>query len=327
MTAAPLRVGVVGLGLIGGSLALGLAEAGGGFAVRGWDAAEAVRELAGARVELADGLEPLAGWADLVVVATPPRFVGELVVACLRADPEVVVADVASVKAPLVDAVRAGAVRDAVRYLPTHPLAGAETAGWEHARGALLREAVWAVCPHDLDAPWSVLEPFARVADALAARLVFCTAAEHDEAVARSSHVPHLVAVALAQLAASPLSTILSGGALRDGTRVAGADPELWTDVMEMNRDPSLQALSALHVALDDLHAALTARDEEALHSAWAVAGRARRALERTRWNAPAWESAAILWPAWAALVGLGREARVVRHLRYEDEELGFERG
>ena len=276
-----MKVGVAGLGLIGGSLLRAL----GGV---GYDADAAVREIAAEEgFEVAESLEGLRG-ADLVFVAVPPVVTADMVRAALDAVPEACVADTASMKR--------GLPRHE-RFVAAHPMAGAETGGWAASSDGLLRGATWAACPSGIDA----LLRLAEAVDALGGAIVTCTPDEHDEAVARTSHVPHLVAHALAGL-----RNPLAGTAFRDMTRVARADGALWAQILSSNR-------AAVEDALDEFEARLTALrtkldDETALREAWLALPDAR----------PTWREERI--DGIDALMGVP-----VRRLRREDGTLHAE--
>jgi prephenate dehydrogenase len=241
-----VNIGVAGLGLIGGSLLRAL----GGV---GYDADPAVRELAAAEgFRVAESLDGLRD-AELVFVAVPPAHTYGVVDAVLEAAPRAAVADTASVK---------GDVPERERFVAAHPMAGAERNGWRASSAELLRGATWAACPGDRDA----LARLREAVDVLGGRVVTCTAREHDEAVARTSHVPHLAASALAALAPD---TTLAGPAFRDMTRIAHADPALWAQILSANREAVGPALDELIARLADLRAKLD--DEQALREAWAA--------------------------------------------------------
>lgn len=310
-----MRVGILGLGLIGGSLLRRLATED-GIEARGWDADAQVRaSVAADGFAVATSLSALSAAADLVFVALPPRATASAVLDALAVDDRVVVADVASVKAPVLEAVRAGATPEALgRFVPAHPLAGAEATGWDVSRADLLDDAVWAICPPAEDAPLEPVAVVARVLDRLGARLAFCTAEEHDAAVAVSSHAPHVVAQALALAVDTPLAAVLSGGALRDSTRVAGANPDLWADVLGLNRDAVLAAVKEIERRVAGLAAAIEANDQERVGMMWRNAGTSSRTAARARWTEPNWSTLATP-DGWADLLELGRAGRVVRWL------------
>jgi prephenate dehydrogenase len=297
-----VTTGVAGLGLIGGSILRGLADA------IGYDADPGVRAAADAEgfAVTAD----LAGLAacELVIVAVPPARTPDVVREVLKAAPEAAVADTASVKGPVVREL-------GERFVGAHPLAGAETSGWAASAPEVVGGAVWAVCPAD-----AALEPLCRLSDAvdrLDGRLLACTPEEHDAAVARTSHLPHVVAAALAGVAGDPLRAALSGNSLRDMTRVARADPALWADILAANREQAMAALDDFEAGMAGLRVALAGGDREVLATVWSRAGDALGVLDAIRWEAPTWENG-VIEGGWDGLLALGREGRAVRRLSLE---------
>ena len=299
-----MKIGVVGLGLIGGSLLRALGGA-------GYDADPAVREAAAAEgFEVAGEPAALAG-CELVLVAVPPASTAEVVEELLEALPDALVADTASVKAPL---------PRHERLVGGHPMAGAETAGWAASTPVLLQGAPWAACPAGEE-----LEPLLALSgavDALGGRIVACTAEEHDAAVARTSHVPHLAAQALAGLAADGgLQAALAGTAFRDMTRVARSDPGLWTEILAANREACLLAVDELVARLGVLRTALG--DDEATRMEWEMGLRWLEAVDAARWHEPAWREEPV--DGWAGLLEHGRAGRAVRRLRRDGGTLHAE--
>jgi prephenate dehydrogenase len=313
----PVRVGVAGLGLIGGSIAQGLARESSSYSLTGFDADAATRAAASeGGIALVHSLEELSAGAELVVVAVPPEHTADAVTRVLVADAHVLVTDVASVKAPVVSRVRAGAPAHIHRYLPSHPLAGAESRGWESARPDLLDETVWAVCPPDTGAPAELLCRFGTLLDCFDARVIVCDAVEHDVAVARTSHAPHLaaemIAASLEQGQAS-LAAALSGGAFRDMTRVARSDPALWSEILQLNREDVLAVVDEWIADLELLRASLAAGQDGAIGESWERGRAMVELVERLRWQAPAWEERDFDWPAWEELLSLGRAGVAIR--------------
>ncbi|GAA1660481.1 hypothetical protein GCM10009830_01920 [Glycomyces endophyticus] len=263
-----MRVAVTGLGLIGGSAALALAGA--GHDVIGHDPDPATRAAAAAHFAVtADPADLLD--ADVAVVAAPVRHLDA--VAASLAGFRGLVTDVASVKA---DARRAFAALP--RFVGGHPMAGKETAGFASAEPDLFRDRVWVLCLEaDTDlGDWLLL---ARLWTAVGARVVPATAAAHDAAAARISHLEHLVAAALVHTAADPLSQALAAGSYRDGTRVAAAQTMLFTGMVEGNRAELLAALDAFGAQLDEARRAVDAdRDRPEAAAGWFDRARAVRA-------------------------------------------------
>jgi prephenate dehydrogenase len=295
-----VKAGIVGLGLIGGSLLRALGGA-------GYDADPAVREAAAAEgFEVAGSIAGLAG-CELVLVAVPPARTAAVVGEVLDAVPGALVADTASVK---------GELPREERYVSAHPMAGAETAGWAASSATLLAGATWAVCPAG-----EALEPLLALGaavDALGGRLVVCTPEDHDAAVARTSHVPHVAAQALAGLAADGgLPAALAGTAFRDMTRVARADAGLWSEILSANRTACVAAIDELVARLGVLRTALG--DDEATRTEWALGLGWLAAADRVG-SAPGWSEEPV--DGWAGLLAHGREGRAVRRLRHEDGTL-----
>lgn len=327
MTGAP-RVGVCGLGLIGGSALLALRAA--GLDVRGCDAWPDPRAWCAAQGVPADGSpEATARAVDVLLLAVPPHATAAVAAGALAANPDLVVVDTASVKGVVVDEVRARAPRDAGRFLPAHPLAGAERGGFAAARADLLDGAAWAVCPPaddpdgEVDTTATLLRA-APVLDALGARLLPCTPEDHDAALAATSHAPHVVAGALAEVAAGPptggpLAAALSGGALRDMTRVAAAPTGLWVEILHANAAATADALEATAERLRAAAAGLRRGDHDVLAATWDRGAAARDAVATARWSAPEWEPVTVA-DGWPGLLALGAAGVAVRALRDEGD-------
>jgi prephenate dehydrogenase len=242
-----VRVAVVGLGMIGGSIARRLAP---DHLVRVWDTDPATRQAAErAGLQVSDDL---AG-AEIVAVATPLDAM-PTVLARLARRGRPVVTDVGSVKVPVLAAARAAGL--AGRYVGGHPMAGVERSGFAAADPELLAGAVWVLTVED-DTDLACWLTVAELVTAAGGRVLPTTAAAHDEAQARISGLPHLLAAALAVAGGTggPLAAALAAGSFRDGTRVAGTRPELIAALCDGNR-------TALARVLDETLAELTrARD------------------------------------------------------------------
>ncbi|GHH49451.1 prephenate dehydrogenase [Lentzea cavernae] len=228
---------VIGLGLIGGSV-LRAAKAAGRTV---WGATASKEDADKARAEGFDittvdealGRNPEA----LVVLAVPLPALPDL----LRKVPEGTrLTDVTSVKGPVHDAVHRYAPK--ARFVGGHPMAGTSRSGWDAGSASLFENAAWVVTPEEAD---DHLNDVIRLALDLKAHVVPTTPEEHDEAVARISHLPHIMASVLAAVGADggPLAMALAAGSFGDGTRVAGSRPELVRAMCEGNRDALLMAV------------------------------------------------------------------------------------
>lgn len=254
----PGRAQVVGLGLIGGSLGLGLRQ-------RGWtvtgcdlDADRAARALSEGAVD-ATGCD--AG-ADITFVAVPAGAVPEAAVAALAAGPGVVT-DVAGVKAPITTAVADP------RFVGGHPMAGSEQVGLDGADADLFVGATWVLTPTGVTDPGAYATVAAVVA-ALGASAVALPPDRHDELVAVVSHVPHLAAATLMNLATDAAvehGTLLrlAAGGFRDMTRIAAGHPGIWPDVVAANRGGITQVLDALIAELGELRRVVADGDRAGL--------------------------------------------------------------
>jgi prephenate dehydrogenase len=233
-------VGVVGLGQLGGSLAAALVAA--GREVTGWDVDPGAREAAAAR-----GVRVGRELAGVVVLAVPLPVMGAALEG-LSVAPDATVTDLGSVKVPVLAELGAAF---GPRYVGGHPMCGTERSGHAATDPALFSGARWALCVE----PGAELPRWLRVAEValdVGAEVVPVTAVEHDDAVAAISHVPHLLAAALAAAAgeAGPLALALAAGSFRDGTRVAGSDPAFVTAMVQGNAGPTAAALARVRAQL-----------------------------------------------------------------------------
>ncbi|HEX2177070.1 MAG TPA: prephenate dehydrogenase [Nocardioidaceae bacterium] len=238
---------VIGCGLIGTSVGLALRHR--GVPVHLQDKDPQVARTAAER-GAGDAAAPAHDVA-VVVVAVPPDHVGPIVVEALRAWPRAVVTDVGSVKTRPLEAV-ARATSDIGRYVGGHPMAGSERSGPLAASVDLFAGRVWAVTPHE-GAEQSAVDAVAALARLCGAEPVPMSPAEHDEAVARVSHVPHVLAVlAAARLDNAPGDHLqLSGQGIRDVTRIAAGDPGLWQQILAANSTSVVRLLSDVRADLD----------------------------------------------------------------------------
>ncbi|MET0740963.1 MAG: prephenate dehydrogenase [Candidatus Nanopelagicales bacterium] len=256
---APLRVHVIGAGLIGASIGLALRR-------RGHDVSLADRDRAAQMLAIALGAgEPQAADAapaDLVVVAVPPVAVPDVAQRALAVEPRSTVMDIASIKAaPLSDLASRGA--DLTRMVGSHPVAGRERSGPGAARADLFVGRPWVLCPTTMTSS-AALALARRVVVDCGAAPVEMSAEEHDQAVALVSHLPQIAASLTARrLLDAPESFLrLAGTGLRDTTRVAASDPALWVQILQGNA-PALRAL--VQPLIDDLISLQSMLDDAAL--------------------------------------------------------------
>ncbi len=269
------RAHVVGLGLIGSSVALALAET--GWRVSGTDLDDAVVATA-LEAGVIDGTA-VTEEHSLIVVATPAGTVAATVSALLAnsTNEALIVTDVAGVKSAIV-----AAVHDP-RFLAGHPMAGSELRGLAGARADLFRGCTWVLTPTAATKP-ATYTTLHGVLRELGANVVAVDPDDHDRLVAVASHVPHLLAGALMNEATrvaeqDAVLLQLAAGGFRDMTRVAAGDPAIWPDVLFENREAVSQSLQALEDRLAALREALNTDDHDALAGDLRRAASARRQL------------------------------------------------
>jgi len=275
---------VVGVGLIGGSLALAVRKAGLVETVVGVDADPAHREvaLATGMVDRATGeLTADLARADLVVLAVPVAEIVALLPEVARHTKDgCLITDVGSVKGPILTAGDA-AFPDG-RFVAGHPIAGRERSGPAAARSDLFEGANWIVTPSPLTTA-SAVDRVAALWRGVGATVVTMDAGWHDEVFAAVSHLPHLVAYALMDavlgMARGEERLKFAAGGLRDFTRVAASHPTMWRDIFLMNRDPILRVLAAYREALAGLEVAIRDGNGDALIARLARARVAREEI------------------------------------------------
>ncbi|MFF0541636.1 prephenate dehydrogenase [Nocardia thailandica] len=262
MTSDPSApVCVLGTGLIGGSLLRAAVAA--GYTGFGYN-----RSAPGAAAARADGfdvsgdlpgvLRRAASTDALLVLGVPMPAIDHLLAEIATFAPGCALTDVVSVKGPVLDAVREHGLDR--RYVGGHPMAGTARSGWDATDADLFRDAVWAIGVDEGTHAETWLR-VARLALDCGSVLVPVRAEEHDGAVARISHLPHVFAEALAAAgtAGGPLALGLAAGSFRDGTRVAGSAPDLVRAICEPNAAALLrvldESLAALTAARDSLRA------------------------------------------------------------------------
>ncbi|MGZ4431035.1 MAG: prephenate dehydrogenase/arogenate dehydrogenase family protein [Gaiellales bacterium] len=284
-----MRVGIVGLGLIGGSLGLAAAARGDRVVAHDADPQAGLTGLErGAAHEVAESIEAALDGADLAFVCGPVAELAGLVAETLRAAPPgCVVSDVGSTKGRVVRAV--GGSR---AFVGGHPVCGSEARGVANARADLFEGATYFLTPVAETDPESFAVVHGFVAG-LGARPVAIDPDAHDRLVAITSHLPHAVANVLINQAGAgkvdghdPLSAV--GGSFRDMTRVAGANPRIWVDIFLDNRDAMLAGLREYGRRLEELTRALE-REDAGFLARWIAeaAGNRRRLLDASYPTAP----------------------------------------
>ncbi|HEY2911151.1 MAG TPA: prephenate dehydrogenase/arogenate dehydrogenase family protein [Gemmataceae bacterium] len=245
------QITIVGVGLIGGSI--GLAAKARGVARRvigaGRDPAKLAKAERLGAIDLGTPrLEDAVQNANLVVVCTPVDLIASTILrAAPHCQPGTLFTDGGSTKATIVKEVTAQAL-ERIAFVPAHPIAGSEKNGVEYARADLFEDRLTILTPIASGDP---VERVAAFWKALGARIAVMSPADHDKALAATSHLPHAVASAVASI--TPRDWLpLSAGGFRDVTRIAAGDPHLWAPIFLENREAVLAALDHFTARLDD---------------------------------------------------------------------------
>ncbi len=261
-------VAIVGVGLIGGSLARAARQKNlfGSIIGLGRGKANLLRALElGVIDTIEDRLEDAAGLSDLVVLATPVSALpGLLARVAASRKPGGIVTDVGSVKGPLVAAAKT-LFGNPSPFVAGHPVAGTEHSGVDASFPSLFEGRTCILTP-DASTDPSALDAVRTLWESVGSRVVLMDPERHDLVMGYVSHLPHMVAYGLvhtiqkAERDGSELSAFSAGG-FRDFTRIASSDPEMWRDICLLNREPILQALEAFQDSLRELVRLIDRRD------------------------------------------------------------------
>ena len=278
------RLAVIGVGLLGGSVAEaarahGIAREIIGIGRELERMRPAVDEgaLDRATVDLADGLRD----ADFVVLAAPVLTIEDLLERTWpHLAPDAIVTDVGSSKGAIVRKAEALARQTPRTFVGSHPMAGSEKSGYAVARTDLFRGALVVVTPTEASAP-RVVKTVTAFWEHLGARVTALEPDAHDRAVAAVSHLPHLVACALVDAVTRdmPAALPIAARGFRDTTRIAAGDAKMWQEIFLANKSALVETLGAFRRALSDLETLLETGDAAAVEAALARIKAAREAL------------------------------------------------
>ena len=271
---------IVGVGLIGGSIGLAAKKRGLARRVlgvgRNKDSLERAKNLGAIDAWFLD-LIPAVHEAELVVFCTPVDQIADQVQAAAPACANgALLTDAGSTKGQIIKAIE-GRLPAGVVFVGSHPLAGSEKRGPEHAEADLFQDRLTVISPTARTDP-AAIERIKSFWQALGSRVRLMSPEDHDRALALTSHLPHLVACALAGILPPELAELTASG-FRDTTRIAAGDPGLWKAICEHNRDAILVALSLLTDHLDQFRHVLEAGDWSQLDSLLIQSKKVRDAL------------------------------------------------
>ncbi len=271
MVFKPTSVGIVGLGLIGGSIGLAL-KAKTQFSIYGFDLDAAVAKRAleiGAIDSYVQKLEDIGLQANLIFIAAPIAQTAQTIKNLLPfLSPGTIVTDVASVKWGIVNEVEKELFNRDVTFIAGHPMSGKETQGIDTADPRLFEGCPW-VLIHNDNVSLEAYKQMENVITLIGAQTIVLDAETHDMAVALVSHLPLLVANTLLETVAENqlwnISGKLAAGGFRDTTRLASGNPQLHKDIVCANREKILLALSELELEIGKIRKLVESRDEEEL--------------------------------------------------------------
>ncbi|MGN0058896.1 MAG: prephenate dehydrogenase/arogenate dehydrogenase family protein [Coriobacteriales bacterium] len=285
------RVVIIGVGLIGGSIAAALKQLDEAPEVYGIGPREDTLKTAlaaGALDDYAVSDDPKAdGWlapgaSDLVIIATPVSAAREWFERLEACRYDGIITDVASTKT-VITRIADEVLSDPTRYLPGHPMAGSEVNGFSGARADLFQGAYWILCPEQ-DTQDEVFLKLHETFSALGARIISISRDQHDSAVAIISHVPHMVASSLVRLWGNHADERkellrLAAGGFKDTTRIAAGSPELWCGIAMDNSEAIADGMRELRGILQQFEDAIRDHDEETLTKLLAESTELRRNL------------------------------------------------
>ncbi len=277
------QLGLIGCGLMGGSFALALKEAGLVRQVVGFSQSERTRQRAlelGVIDHAGATLEDAVEDSDIVLLAVPVAATEPSLAAIAPVlGPRALLMDVGSTKCDVVAAARQTLGERLPNFVPAHPIAGKESAGVEHAEAGLYRDRQLILTPLAETRP-ELVELAAELWSLIGSRVLQMSPERHDAAYATVSHLPHLLAfAAMNAILNQPQADeflALAGPGFRDFSRIAASDPAVWRDILLANREQVLLQARLLRTTLDEFEATMQAGDASALQALITQASQAR---------------------------------------------------
>lgn len=251
------QVSVIGLGLIGGSIAAGIKQQGLATSVCAWDANTTSLTLGldlGVIDSIAEDIHEATARADLIILAVPVQSMEQVLRDIDLKDQ--VITDVGSVKGVTVAAARRVFGELPENFIPGHPIAGSEKQGVLAADPNLFRRHKVILTPEESSNP-AAIASVEKLWSALGADVVRMSASHHDDVLAQTSHLPHLLAYALVDTLSAGGDSLevfeYAAGGFRDFSRIAASDPTMWSDVFQANKAPLVQVLDQYLLKLEML--------------------------------------------------------------------------
>ena len=284
------RIAILGLGLMGGSLGLGVRRLPGPRpTVRGYARRPETRHAAlemGVVDEVFDDPAECCDGADLIVLCVPILAMSDLLEQCLpRIMPKAIVTDVGSTKRALCESLTHKMITADAVFVGSHPIAGSDEAGIEASCADLYIDSLVVITP-TAGTSASDVERTSQFWKQLGARVINMSPEQHDQMLARTSHLPHLAAAVMTQAVLRDdgvEASAFCGSGFRDSTRIAGGSEDIWLDIVQSNRDAILKELAAMTRELEAFRSHVAEGDSEAIRTYLREARLKRHALPDTR--------------------------------------------
>jgi len=284
------RVAIIGLGLIGGSLAAGMRQQGLARTLVAWDendlSLSTGRDL-GIIDEIAADVAAATTGADLVILCVPVKAMKAVLQQIEPGDQ--IITDVGSVKTPFLKEAREVFGEVPARLIPGHPIAGSERHGVTAADPNLFARHRVILTPAD-NAEADAASRVEMLWQGLGAETIRMSAEHHDDVLAQTSHLPHLLAYALVDTLSSGGDSLevfqYAAGGFRDFSRIAASDPTMWSDIFQANREPLLEILDRYMAELAELRTLVSAEDGDAMKEVFSRAKATRdhfSSIDRSR--------------------------------------------
>lgn len=280
---------IAGLGLIGGSIALGIKRAHPDYTILGYNRSDKSREIAlerGLVDQATDDFTSFAPQADVIILCVPIKQTIQLLetLSQLELKPGVIITDAGSTKLKIVQAAESYLAGRPVRFVGAHPMAGSHKSGAIAADVNLFENAYYIFTPSGLTAPGTIAE-LEDLLSGLHARFIEVDPAEHDRVTGQVSHFPHILASGLMEQAAAyadshQMTQHFAAGGFRDMTRIAESEPGMWTSILLTNRQSVLDRIEDFKSRLDRIASQIEAGDEEAIWQFFDHGRQVRKAME-----------------------------------------------
>ena len=280
---------IVGLGLIGASMALGIKRDHPDYEILGYNRSKPSRDIAlerGMIDRATDDFASFAPLADIIILTLPIKqtiaFIQEL--ASLGLKEGVLISDAGSTKSAIVDTAEENFAGKSVRFVGGHPMAGSHKTGAASADVNLFENAYYIFTPSSLTTS-DTLEEMKNLLSGLHARFIEIDAAEHDKVTSQVSHFPHILASGLMEQTAlyaqeHELAGRFAAGGFRDMTRIAESEPGMWTSILLSNRETIIERIEDFKGRLDEIGQAIRDEDEGQIWNFFNQAREQRQAME-----------------------------------------------